>query len=63
MALVANDDGEVLLEDVRTVMRVREEPVDDAELQAWVRQFQKSRLSFYDYVRLDAHLASKRVAK
>jgi len=44
-------------------MRVREEPVDDAELPAWVRQSKKSRLSFYDYVRLDAHLASKRVAK
>jgi hypothetical protein len=53
----------VLLEDVRTVMRVREEPVDDAELQAWVSQSQKSRLSFFDFVRLDAHLASKRVAK
>ena len=44
-------------------MRVREEPVDDAELQAWVSQSKKSRFSFYDYVRLDAHLASKRVAK
>ena len=34
----------------------------DPELQAWARQSKKSRLSFYDYVRLDAHL-SKRVTK
>lgn len=62
-ALEANDDGEVELEDVRTVMLVRGMTVDDAELQAWVAESRLSRLSFFDYVRLDARLASKRAAE
>ena len=63
-ALKANDDGEVELADVMNCeLMNRDEPVDVAELQAWVAESKLSRLSFFDYVCLDARLASKRAAK